>query len=179
VTFIVKLSPPGAGEFVTTTAQQSTCADMKAQLTFASELITQQTKAAITMTNNGGPDVAQNAKSVTTFSGAAGMKIDTVRLQACSGGGFSTAGLTVTVTKPSLALNESCDAIVSFALMSGELVRGGVSGTAAAISDTPDPRPKNNVATSAAGNFDAFGRGTVAKDPDLSVIVISPVVRGK
>ena len=181
ITFLIKQSPPKpptTAEYVSTTTSVSGCADLNMDFSFENEGLVYappgRINAGITL-KNGGPNDATNLNIVVSFSTASGAQVDppVSTVTNCQGGTASISGLTVTVTKPTLANGDQCHFYVYFK----NPFSPTISGQAVAFSDTPDPNPKNNAAASVID-------GTVAKrgiplDPDTSGIILTPVIRGK
>ncbi|HLJ73462.1 MAG TPA: hypothetical protein VKU62_02670, partial [Thermoanaerobaculia bacterium] len=169
LTFIVKITPPTAGVYVSTTILTSPCADIASDVTFFTELgstAAAHTTGFVTVTN-GGPNDAGFTTSVAQFTAPAGTVITNVQ-KSDSDVSIVYSGLKVTATKDSLPLGTHFWFAVEFS------DRSALSGVDVSFSPTPDPKPSNNAA---AGMFN--GSAAVALQPDPGSIVAIPVTRGK
>ncbi|HUK33273.1 MAG TPA: hypothetical protein VLV86_05155 [Vicinamibacterales bacterium] len=174
ITFIVKITPPTAGTYVSTTNTPSTCADLNVGARIYQTADGAQVIASVA---NLGPNKADNVVVTMTVTTTPGVtpspgkpSPDTATL--------TTAGFTLTLKPAGGSLEPGGSMAGSLRLATADNNAPiAVSATSVGTSDTPDPNPKNNVETDAYAGALQFGRVTLP--PDLSNVVVTPVVRGK
>jgi len=178
LTYLVRLSPPNStsgNATVVSTAPVTACADIGTITSIKSVLANGVTYYAVEINVfNGGPNDAVNVSAICNLTAIPGTTILDVVVD--DGSVIkASSGLTVTLTKSSLADGADFSAAVTLRNPPG-LASNNIIGSTIAFSDLPDPKPKNNVSSDSTGSS-VLGRTAI--QPDLSDIVITPILRGK